>query len=762
VDRIEFLKRFHPEGFWVLTAIQVDRKGIETVTFTPDQADKAKKWLNQRAGKANLYFMVNQPGRRLTKKATRDDIVSVGWLHVDIDGRSGEPLDRELDRIRDLLENKCPVPPPTVVINSGGGFQAFWRLIEPVPTTTLQAKSELTRYNKQLEIVFGGDSCHNIDRIMRLPNTLNIPNARKVERGRVPVMSEVHWFEPDHVYELSHFNPAPDVQTQGYSHLNEVQPPPSGNIARLDDVDELDKWKVPDRVKVILVQGSHPDEIKEGDNSRSAWLFDAVCNLVRCGVTDEVIFSIITDPDLGISASVLDKRPNEAEYAMRQIGRAKEEVEEPWLRKLNDKFAVIGNLGGKCRIIEERNDAGRQHLTKQTFTDFRNRYSNIYIQVGKRTTTVGNWWLAHPTRRQYEAMTFSPGQTVPGVYNLWQGFYCPPLPGDRHHSFLEHLYNNVCSGVRAYYDYLIGWSARAVQKPDRPGETAIVMRGKPGTGKSFFANQFGKLFGRHYLHVSNAAHLIGQFNSHLRDCVVVFGDEAFYAGDKKHESVLKTLITEEHMMIEQKGVDAELSPNFTHLILASNEDWVVPAGPAERRFFVLDVGEEHQRDTRYFRHILADMNSGGRENLLHYLLTYDLDEFEVRDVPTTQALQDQKLRNLDPMHDWWHSKLMDGKLLTEADQYSDRVACNALRRDYVDHARQYSTQRLGTATKLGLFLNRVCPQDYPRRFRSDKGGRREYVYQFPSLAELRQCWDQLFDQKSAWPEEAVEQTKPPF
>lgn len=765
MDRIEFLKRFHPTGFWVLTSIQVNRKGIETTTFTPAQEAEARKWIDKRAGKTNLYFSVNQPNRPVDKKATRDDIVSVGWLHVDIDARAGEKLDRELSRIRDLLENKCPVPPPTVVVFSGGGYQAFWRLIQPIEVKTTQAKSEITRYNKQLELIFDGDHCHNIDRIMRLPGTLNIPDAKKIERGRTPTEAEVYWFNAEHVYDLSHFTPAPDVQTEGLTHSSDITPLPSGNIERLGSVDELDKWQVPDRVKVILVQGEHPDEVKEGDNSRSAWLFDAVCNLVRCEVPDEVIYAIITDPDLGISASVLDKRPNDGEYAMRQIQRAKEEVEDPWLRQLNERYVVIGNMGGRCRVIEEVEDlaTNRKHLTKQTFQDFKNRYSHVYIQVGKRMMTVGAWWLAHPKRRQFDYLTFSPGNSVPNAYNLWQGFGCSPLPGDKHEGFLQHVRDNICGGHDDYYTYLLGWMARAVQKPDAQGETAVVLRGKSGTGKSFFANRFGELFGRHFIQVSDAKHLVGAFNAHLRDCVVLFGDEAFWAGDKKHESVLKTLITERQMMIEHKGVDAEVSPNFTHLILASNEEWVVPTGPSERRFFVLDVGEEHHKDTAYFRRLAADLNSGGKQNLLHYLLTYDLSGFEVRRVPATQALMDQKMQSLDPFHAWWHYRLTSGVLLETADKFSRVVTCSALMEDYVQHSRRFNVQRMGTATKLGLFLGKMCPGDYPRRQRST-AGQRLYTYMFPPLEQLRAHWDKMFDSQTGWDTEpeTVEQLEPPF
>ena len=61
-----------------------------------------------------------------------------------------------------------------------------------------------------------------------------------------------------------------------------------------------------------------------GDDSRSAWLHDAICNLIRAGVSNELILGIITDRELGISDSVFTTRdgrpvPNPEQYARRQI-----------------------------------------------------------------------------------------------------------------------------------------------------------------------------------------------------------------------------------------------------------------------------------------------------------------------------------------------------------------------------------------------------------------------------------------------------------
>jgi hypothetical protein len=153
---------------------------------------------------------------------------------------------------------------------------------------------------------------------------------------------------------------------------------------------------------------------------------------------------------------------------------------------------------------------------------------------------------------------------------------------------------------------------------------------------------FGQLFGAHFLHVSQPKHLVGAFNRHLQDCSVLFADEAFFAGDKEHGSVLKAIITEPTLMIEPKGVDAYSARNCIHLIMASNSSWVVPAGRDARRYFVLDVAATHMQDSAYFGEVARQMENGGAGALLHFLLSTDVSKFDVRIVPKTDALAEQK------------------------------------------------------------------------------------------------------------------------
>ena len=347
-----------------------------------------------------------------------------------------------------------------------------------------------------------------------------------------------------------------------------------------------------------------------------------------------------------------------------------------------------------------------------------------------------------------------------------------PTQGTNHESFIRHVKENICSGNAALAEYVFGWMARAVQMPGEQGHTSIVLRGDQGVGKGFFANALGRLFGRHFLSVSNAQHLTGNFNAHLRDCVVLFADEAFYAGDKKHASTLKSIVTEPELMIEGKGIDSETSNNCLHIIMASNEYWVVPAGYKERRFCVLDVSAKHIQDTNYFGHIADDLKDGGYGHLLYFLLNYDITGFDVRKLPATDALQDQKLASMDAMHDWFYSKLRDGLLLQGHDGWLDEVAVEELKMDYFDTMREQGAHRRGNTTKWMKFLESACPGELKRVQKretitiNERSIHRPYYFKFPSIEEMRKHWDKNFGGPYSWPEieDFADPTdgKPPF
>lgn len=763
---ISFLREWRAGGPWVLTSIPPSKDATSTETFSPETIEEMRKWIDARLGKENVYFSVNPTLRPMRSKAKKIDIAALSWLHVDVDPRVGEPIESERERALRIIASFSP--PPTVIIDSGGGYQGFWKLTEEQPVNGNEARAvELEAYNLQIELMLNADPCHNIDRIMRLPGTINVPDAKKVRKGRKPALAKLVRAEWGLTYPLSAFTPAPRVQTAETGGVGGARVQLSGNLPKIASLDDLPERVTP-RVKMLIVQGDDPDDpTKYG--SRSHVVFAVACELVRAECSDDTIASILLDKDFAISGHVLDQ-PRPQEYAARQIRRAREEAINPMLRRLNEDHAVIEDIGGRCRIVSEVYDVAlkRSRLSRQTFDDFRNRYMNLSVEIGKDAdnkpinVSLGKYWLTHPSRRQYKTLTFAPGRETPDSYNLWRGFTCEARPGNCD-LFLAHIRRNICSGSEEYYEYLLNWMARCTQHPDSPGEVAIVLRGKMGSGKGKFAKVFGSLWGRHFLPISNPKHLVGNFNAHLRDCVVLLGDEAFYAGDKQHESILKNLVTEEAIVIEGKGVDAEVAPNFVHIILSSNANWVVPAGAEERRYLVLDVADAHVQDTKYFAAIDAEQGAGGKEALLHMLLTRKLDTFEVRHVPKTDALRDQKMLSLGPVEEWWHEKLVLGKLLRDDEEWSVEVLREELQTDFIRYMEQQKITRRASPTALGKFLRNVMPESYPRSHqrladvvRNDDFGEpvakriRAYFYELPTLDECRAEWDKRYGGPFPW------------
>lgn len=656
---LNFLAAAHPAGPWALTCITPDKKGIETKTFGPETIEACRTWLESWNGKRNIYWSVNPPKGEVSKKATREDIKAVHYLHVDVDPRVGEPLTEEHERLSKLFGQNLPrgVPPPSVVVFSGGGFQGFWKLEVPIPIDGDLARAEdAKRYNQRLELLFQADNCHNVDRIMRVPGTLNIPDAGKVAKGRLPAWARVIDCDMSRVYPLAAFQPIPkDERPRGQTRFGTEDRfrDKANPIGALSD---LDQWNVPDRIRVIIAQGCDPGNPKAGDNSRSMWLFDAVCGLIRCDVPDAVILAIITDPAWPISASVLDKGSKADAYGRRQITQARDAVINPDLAKLNEQHFVIANDGGRCRVGEwtsTRQD-GRLQLSFQSFDDFRNRYMHRKTQVGVDDegkpilVPLGKFWLGHERRRQYAGIVFQPGEgdVINGHLNLWRGFAVEPRPGDWS-LMQDHIDNVLASGDPVCADYIRRWAAWAVQNPAEQSEVALVFKGGQGTGKGTFARALAQLFGQHGMQVTAANQFAGRFNAHLRDVCLLFADEAVRPDDKQARGILKALLTEPQLTIEGKGKDVVTAPNCVKVVMASNEDWIVPADNDDRRFAVFEVSSHRKQDHPYFAALKAELSGGGLSAMLHHLQNMPLDDWHPRrDIPQTAARNEQKAASL--------------------------------------------------------------------------------------------------------------------
>lgn len=134
----------------------------------------------------NVYLTPNETVPDCGNKPAKAEIETLRFVFGDIDApKDGTPLDKA------SVLQRVAGDGPTFVIDSGNGIQVFFRLAEPVDATPQNVAAAEAVMRGFVERYDGDPSVVNIDRLMRLPGTMNLPNARKRERGCVPCMARV-------------------------------------------------------------------------------------------------------------------------------------------------------------------------------------------------------------------------------------------------------------------------------------------------------------------------------------------------------------------------------------------------------------------------------------------------------------------------------------------------------------------------------------------------------------------------------------------
>jgi hypothetical protein len=99
-----------------------------------------------------------------------------------------------------------------------------------------------------------------------------------------------------------------------------------------------------------------------------------------------------------------------------------------------------------------------------------------------------------------------------------------------------------------------------------------------------------------------------------------------------------------------------------HIMMASNNDWVVPAGHGSRRYAVFKVADDKVEDFDYFDALNAEIDGGGTQAMLHDLLRLDLGNWHPKQICATAALVEQKGHSLRGLDAWIESLLQEGVL----------------------------------------------------------------------------------------------------
>lgn len=434
------------------------------------------------------------------------------------------------------------------------------------------------------------------------------------------------------------------------------------------------------------------------------------------------------------------------------------------LNEMNKKHYFINSFGNSARVTNKvyNEVTNREEIEFITIDTFKNIYSNRFIPGYKVPVPFGKWWIENELRNTVESVTFDPSKnseivTINGkkYLNLWEGFGVKAKKGSWYHT-KRHIYNILANKNKEKFKYIIKWLAWAVQNPEKRAEVCLVFKGEKGAGKSFLFEQFKKIFAKHGMLITDRNRLTGRFTGHFRSLCYLFCDEVYYPGDKEAEGRMKSLITSETLDTEQKNVDAVSITNRLHIVMCTNNEWVIPATKDERRYFMEEVNNKYAQNRtpnpvriKYFSRLWDEMDCGGLGAMLHDLLKIDLHNWHPRNsIPQTEELQKQKSLNLNYLQQAMRQMLEEGIFPGEYDIDKNKhivsaEALNIFLTGIEPLCAKFSSVRKAELIKsLGCIKGRVP-------------GAGRVRWEFPELHKMRKNWDNVFwvnnwDSETKW------------
>jgi hypothetical protein len=484
-----------------------------------------------------------------------------------------------------------------------------------------------------------------------------------------------------------------------------------------------------------------------------------------------------------------DKDEEESERPKREA--------HPDVARVNRKYAVLALNGSTTIAVVTRKKFAP--VTMESFgLDLRGEFVLVprIDENGEEKierVPLAEFWLDNRGKRKYDSAVFDPspkaarytddypggvydpdtGETAYPDLNLWRG---PAVVAQAGKCDLTRAYilDVICSGDTELNEWVLAWLADIYQRPHVKSGASLCIRGGEGTGKTKFGAINARLLGPHYFMAGTKRQFVGNFNSALADKILIHVDEAFYAGDHETAAAIKNLVTADDIPIEFKGKEIFVVKSFARYLFTGNPDQLIKAGMAARRFAAISINEEKAEDHAYFKAIDDELDNGGAEAFLDYLLKLDISQVNLRKVPRTAELLKQKIYSMEPFESWLMNLLMGG-VLPWAGLEPDESVASQLFKSFIAAAgrkgHRIKSSEIEFGIKMtdffgkggaGLKRNRLTYQT--RTMVPTATGElnpvytklRSYVYRFPPLAQCRALFDQKLGQKADWPPDVTE------
>ena len=156
----------------------------------------------------------------------------------------------------------------------------------------------------------------------------------------------------------------------------------------------------------------------------------------------------------------------------------------------------------------------------------------------------------------------------------------------------------------------------------------------------------------------------------------------------------------------------------------------------------MEVGNARMQDSSYFNALWEQMEQGGRQALIQFLLDRDLSGVELRRIPRTDALAEQQQRSLDSVGQWLYAALDAGCFeeqetgaIAKFCSWPEFLQITDIHSCYLFYCKRHSYPRPAPSSGFGKRLKELLPSTEKRKVTISS--KRKNAYIFTSLDESR-------------------------
>ena len=340
---------------------------------------------------------------------------------------------------------------------------------------------------------------------------------------------------------------------------------------------------------------------------------------------------------------------------------------------LSRLIRIINNEDNNFIIKMKDEESKLSKIGFTTYASMKTKLKEIvlYTNENDKKITAWNCYEEYNSDLSIHGVTWY--SEDPNYYSHFHGFRYKPVNNGKSQIFIDFIKNIICNDNQEVFEYVINWIAYLIQKIDKKLPTAIVLTGMPGCGKTTFTNVLSKLlYGYSNDNVNDIKLITGGFNGLNENKKLIICNELKNVGEERFANfdVLKSLITETSIIINEKFIRARPAKNIASYIFVSNYSVPIKIEDGDRRYLCIEANSSKSNDRQYWKELYKIIDSDEfYEDLMYYFTSIDISEYVPQSIPITKEKINAR-KVCENIYDEYIYELFDK--LNSQDGYSSR------------------------------------------------------------------------------------------